>query len=151
MLRSKGDRLVGITNGIDTAHWNPATDSLIPTQYDATSWQQGKAANKLKLQQRFGLTQDAQLPLIGLIGRLADQKGWDLVIDVLRWHLEQNRPVQWAILGTGEVRITMHLRIWLRSIPIDWVWSLDFPINWHTGSKLPQMSLSCPVDMNRVA
>ncbi len=104
VLRSKGDRLVGITNGIDTAQWNPAIDGLIPTQYDVTNWQQGKAANKLKLQQRFGLTQDAQLPLIGLVGRLADQKGWDLVIDVLRWHLEQNRPVQWAILGTGEVR-----------------------------------------------
>ena len=42
--------------------------------------------------------------MIGLVGRLADQKGWDLVIEVMRWSLEENRPVQWMILGTGEAR-----------------------------------------------
>ncbi len=104
VLRSKGDRLVGIANGIDTEHWNPATDPLIPKQYDVTSWKAGKAENKRQLQVKFGLPQLPDVPLIGLVGRLADQKGWDLVVEVMKWHLEQDRPVQWAILGTGELR-----------------------------------------------
>lgn len=72
--------------------------------YDVTNWQQGKAIQKRRLQDEFGLEPDPDVPLVGLVGRLADQKGWDLIIEVLGRHLHQNRPVQWAILGTGEKR-----------------------------------------------
>jgi len=97
-------RLRGITNGIDDAIWNPATDSHLTKTYDVRSRVAGKAANKLSLQNEFSLSLNPDIPMIGLIGRLADQKGWDLVIEVMGWSLEQNRPVQWMILGTGEVR-----------------------------------------------
>ncbi len=105
LLRLRGDRLRGITNGIDDSVWNPATDRyLIEGGYDVTSWTTGKPVQKRRLQEIFGLPVDSDIPLIGLVGRLADQKGWDLIIEVLRQHLEQERPVQWVILGTGEPR-----------------------------------------------
>ncbi len=104
VLRFRAERLIGITNGIDDEVWNPATDPHLAQTYDLHSWQIGKAANKSALQNEFGLAVNAELPMIGLVGRLADQKGWDLVIDVMRWHLEENRPVQWVVLGTGESR-----------------------------------------------
>ena len=65
-------------------------------------WQRaGKAACKAALQQELGLPVASQTPLVALVGRLADQKGWDLVAEVMRrWVNEMD--VQWAILGTGE-------------------------------------------------
>ncbi len=123
LLRSRSDVLHGITNGIDDEIWNPATDKYLrlphergldPSRsvgelvssgnYDVHSWQTGKAIQKQRMQQAFDLSVDPELPLIGLVGRLADQKGWDLIIEVLRSHLEQARPTQWVILGTGEPR-----------------------------------------------
>lgn len=76
--------------------------SLPPGNYDVDSWQAGKAAQKRRLQQQLGLEVAAQLPLVGVVSRLASQKGWDLILDVVRSCLHENRPVQWAILGTGE-------------------------------------------------
>lgn len=126
LLRARSSVLSGITNGIDDAAWNPATDRFLKlsqadstshppaTQsgngspcegnYDVTNWQQGKAIQKRRLQDEFGLEPDPEIPLVGLVGRLVDQKGWNLIIEVLGRHLHQNRPVQWAILGTGEKR-----------------------------------------------
>ncbi|HBJ34130.1 MAG TPA: glycogen synthase [Planctomycetaceae bacterium] len=129
LLRARSSVLSGITNGIDDIAWNPATDRFLqlpqngvvspnrpqgsPAEqpvlqalgnYDVTTWQQGKAIQKRRLQEEFGLDIAPDIPLIGLVGRLADQKGWDLIIEVLSRHLHQNRPVQWAILGTGEKR-----------------------------------------------
>ena len=110
VLRGMGDRVVGITNGIDVSAWNPATDAKLPVNYDSHSWQTGKAANKRSLQQQFGLTDDPQTPLIGLVGRLAEQKGWDLILEVLRWHLQQQRPTQWIVLGSGDPAIERELQ-----------------------------------------
>ena len=104
VLRSRADCLTGITNGIDDAVWNPSTDPHLVHRYDETSWVSGKTGNKQSLQTEFGLMPNPGLPMIGLVGRLADQKGWDLIIEVMRWNLEENRPVQWMVLGTGEAR-----------------------------------------------
>ncbi len=130
LLRARSEVLFGITNGIDDTAWNPATDRFLqlaqngtaspPTpdqesadrqpkplavgNYDVATWQHGKAIQKRRLQEEFGLDLASDVPLIGLVGRLADQKGWDLIIEVLGRHLLENRPVQWAILGTGEKR-----------------------------------------------
>jgi starch synthase len=57
----------------------------------------------------LGLSVDGNQPLIGIVSRLADQKGWDLIIPLLQ-HWVQNRDVQWAILGTGEPRYEQQLR-----------------------------------------
>ncbi len=104
VLQARVGRLTGIINGIDDAVWNPSTDPHLAHNYDVGSWVEGKRANKQALQEYFGLDRNPDLPMIGLVGRLADQKGWDLVLDSMRWHLEGDRPAQWAILGTGEAR-----------------------------------------------
>ncbi len=109
VLRSVGDRVHGIVNGIDTDIWNPAQDSKLTTPYDVDDWQAGKNANKRFLQSQFGLTQSDETPLIGCIGRLASQKGWDLILQVIDWHLTQYRPTQWIVLGSGDARYELEL------------------------------------------
>ena len=89
VLEFMSDRVVGITNGIDKSVWNPQIDSKLDTCYDDSTWQEGKVANKRALQQQFDLELNNDVPMIGLVGRLAKQKGWDLVLPVLR--LESSR------------------------------------------------------------
>jgi starch synthase len=101
VLAQRAEVLSGIVNGVSYDAWNPATDPNLAAQYDDQTWREGKAYCKAALQREFGLPEEHRTPVIGLIGRLADQKGWDLVADVMRrWVREQN--VQWVILGTGE-------------------------------------------------
>lgn len=103
LLASRHDQVSGIINGVDYSTWNPTTDPYLPQNYDIDSWQTGKAICKQALQERVGLQQSQEIPLIGLVGRLAGQKGWDLVARVMeRWAPE--REVQWVVLGTGEPR-----------------------------------------------
>lgn len=110
VLESVADRVSGIINGIDQAVWDPNTDQKLFANYDVQSWRQGKAANKHGLQKRFNLEESNEVPLIGLVGRLAEQKGWDLILPVLRWHLSENRPTQWVVLGSGDTRYEIELR-----------------------------------------
>lgn len=101
VLQQRRDVLTGIINGVDYSVWNPEFDAHLPARYSADNWQAGKAECKSALQSEMGLPIQPQVPLIGLVGRLADQKGWDLVADVMRrWVLDEE--VQWVILGTGE-------------------------------------------------
>ncbi len=101
VLRDRKETLSGILNGVNYDAWDPSRDGLIDATYDVTSWQSGKARCKESLQRELGLPVSARHPLIGLIGRLAEQKGWRLVAEVMqRW--AGHRDVQWAILGTGE-------------------------------------------------
>jgi starch synthase len=92
--------LAGILNGADYREWNPATDPHLPRNYDPRTVEAGKAACKAALQQELGLAPSPRTPLLGFIGRLADQKGLDLIADVLQTWLEKD--VQWVLLGTGE-------------------------------------------------
>lgn len=102
VLQYVADRLTGITNGIDETVWDPRTDPKLEAHYDVSNWREGKSQNKRSLQQRFNLQQSSEVPMIGLVGRLAQQKGWDLIVPVLRWHLQENRPTQWIVLGSGD-------------------------------------------------
>lgn len=116
VLRGIDDRVSGIINGIDQQIWNPSTDPLLTANYDfeprpgVLGWKEGKWANRQSLQRQFGLADDRNAPMIGLVGRLAHQKGWDLVVQVLRRHLEQDRPTQWMVLGSGDAAIESELR-----------------------------------------
>lgn len=110
VLRSKGLDVDGIINGIDPTIWNPSTDQKLDTLFDVDDWQVGKAANKESLQSLEGLEVNRDVPMIGLVGRLADQKGWDLILPVIRTHVEQRRPVQWMVLGSGDPRIEAELK-----------------------------------------
>jgi starch synthase len=101
VLRHRRDVLSGILNGINPIEWDPATDPHLPANYDWQSVGQGKPICKAVLQEELGLPVNPDVPMVGLIGRLADQKGIDLVAEVIqRW--VQTTDVQWVILGTGE-------------------------------------------------
>lgn len=116
VLQSRSDVLSGIVNGVDYHVWNPATDANLPAQYNADTWTVGKPACKAALQRELGLPQDASAPLVGLIGRLADQKGWDLVEPCIRsW--AGNRDVQWVVLGSGEPHYQEKLEQLARDYP----------------------------------
>lgn len=110
VLESVAHRVTGITNGIDESIWSPRTDTKLAATYDIKSWQAGKSANKRALQEQFEMETNHEIPMIGLVGRLAEQKGWDLILPVLRWHLTENRPTQWIVLGSGDARYEDELR-----------------------------------------
>ena len=93
--------LYGIVNGIDYKTFDPLTDPLIYANYSKTDMQ-NKTVNKLKLQEEMGLQKDENVFLLGIVSRLTDQKGFDLVDCVLDEILQQN--VQLVVLGTGEKR-----------------------------------------------
>jgi len=101
LLQHRSEVVTGILNGIDTDHWNPATDTHLPANYTAESVIDGKRACKANLQEEVGLPVRADVPLLGFVGRLTDQKGLDLITEVIqRWVLRED--VQWVILGTGQ-------------------------------------------------
>jgi len=101
VLQYRSDVLTGILNGIDPHEWDPQRDPHLPANYTAETIAQGKPICKAVLQKELGLPQDGHAPLVGMVGRLIDQKGFDLLADVLqRW--VQTSDVQWAILGTGQ-------------------------------------------------
>jgi starch synthase len=101
VLQYRHDVLSGILNGMDAREWNPATDPHLAAKYTLDTVQHGKAACKAALQQTLGLPQDPAVPLAGLVGRLTDQKGLDLLVDVMQRSV-QTGEVQWVILGTGQ-------------------------------------------------
>jgi starch synthase len=101
VLQNRQGVLSGILNGIDPHEWDPATDPHLPANYNADTVAEGKPICKAALRKELGLPQEPAAPLVGMVGRLIDQKGLDLVSDVLqRW--VQTSDVQWAILGTGQ-------------------------------------------------
>lgn len=101
VLTERHSILEGIVNGVAYDVWNPATDAYLPQGYDATNWKVGKAACKAHLQELLGLPARPDVPVIGMIGRLASQKGWDLVAKLMADWVD-HREVQWVVLGTGE-------------------------------------------------
>jgi len=101
VLQHRRDVLSGILNGIDPQQWDPAADEHLAANYDAGSFVEGKAQNKRALQQELGLPVRADVPLLGFVGRLTEQKGIDLVAEVMQRWVEPE-DVQWAILGTGD-------------------------------------------------
>jgi starch synthase len=101
VLQYRRDALSGILNGIDESEWDPATDRHLAAQYAAATVASGKAACKAALQKELGLPQVADVPLVATVGRLDDQKGFDLIAELMqRW--VQTSDVQWAVLGTGQ-------------------------------------------------
>jgi starch synthase len=98
LLRWRRTNLSGILNGIDDAAWNPASDPHLTASYDAKNFA-GKAANKTALQRRCGLEQRDDLPLFGVVSRLTEQKGLDLLVP-LGAQLAA-LPAQLVVLGSG--------------------------------------------------
>ena len=99
-LRYHHNKLVGIVNGIDTDIWNPATDKLLAAPYDSQNVIENKKVNKKALQESLGLQVDDHKIVIGLISRLTNQKGLDLVNSVIPHIMDEHTQV--VVLGTGD-------------------------------------------------
>lgn len=98
LLKRQAD-LYGIINGLDNDVWNPRKDKLIPKTY-SSSKREDKKINKRQLQVEQGLESKGDVPLIGMVGRLADQKGLDLLAKIINDILQLD--VQFILLGTGD-------------------------------------------------
>ena len=99
-LRYHQNKIRGIVNGIDVNIWNPSTDKLLKANYDASNAIENKKINKKALQESLGLEVDENKMVIGLISRLTNQKGLDLVNDVIPGVMDGNTQV--VVLGTGD-------------------------------------------------
>ena len=102
LLAARHMDMQGIVNGIDYNEYNPATDSKIYVNYDAGSHRKKKASNKERLQQDLGLAVDKKRYMIGLISRLTDQKGLDLISYMMDYIADEF--TQFVIIGTGDAR-----------------------------------------------
>ncbi len=99
VLEQRAEHLRGILNGVDYSVWDPSHDPRIPHHYSNNSLGD-KARNKAPLLQRFGMQREQDMPVIGMVGRLVEQKGIDLVLGCLERLLAQ--PVQMVVLGSGQ-------------------------------------------------
>jgi len=106
VIQERQARMIGIVNGIDVDQWNPATDPYVPARYSATDLA-GKMICKDGLQREMGLPV-RDVPLIGIVSRLTEQKGLDLVADVLPDLMKMD--VQVTLLGTGDPSLEARFR-----------------------------------------
>jgi starch synthase len=100
ILNERADSFTGILNGIDNKEWNPDFDKKIYRNYNVDVVSLGKHANKIELYKEFGLNVEPERPLVGLIGRLTFQKGFNTFLSSFRdrWDL----PFYYFVLGSGE-------------------------------------------------
>jgi starch synthase len=111
-LRHISGKLVGILNGIDTDIWNPATDKYLPKQYDEKTLHD-KHLNKQELCSRFNL--DVNKPILGVVSRLADQKGIDFLAAAIPGLLWQDWNVM--VLGAGDAYLEDSIRYYTNTNP----------------------------------
>jgi len=101
VFRERADSLTGILNGIDHEAWNPQSDPFIASTYDPASLA-GKRLCKADLQRAFSLPEDPEVLLVGMVSRLASQKGFDILQEALGQLLD--RRLQFVLLGSGDRR-----------------------------------------------
>ena len=106
-FRARSHDMAGIINGCDYSQWDPATDPLIPSNYTVENMS-GKAFCKASLQQMSHLPVDGDIPLIGMVCRITDQKGFGYLIPVLENILHHN--VQFVMIGTGDPHLVSQIQ-----------------------------------------
>ena len=102
LIRARSNCLSGIVNGIDYDAYNPETDPYITRNYNVDTFRKEKKANKKKLQQDLGLEVNDKKFMIGVVSRLTDQKGFDLIAYIMDELCQED--IQLVVLGTGEER-----------------------------------------------
>jgi starch synthase len=107
LISHREDSLTGIVNGVDYAVWNPGRDLHIPVQFNARSLTH-KLENKRALQEHFSLPVDNNIPLFATISRLVEQKGIDLIIDIVPDLVKAG--AQLIILGNGDSQLENAIR-----------------------------------------
>lgn len=113
-LNARREDLVGIVNGIDVRLWNPRTDRHLAARYDAESLE-GKTICKAALVEELGLSPSPDRPLFGIVSRLVDQKGFDLVERAAERLF--SLPARWAVLGSGAARYEEFFAAWASRHP----------------------------------
>jgi starch synthase len=111
VLQERRDRLFGIVNGVDYEMWDPATDSHLVVNYGVSTVTKKKPLCKAALQRRHGLREEPRAPLLGMIARLVDQKGINLVLQVAESLMTEG--AQLVVLGEGDAgyhRALLNLR-----------------------------------------
>ncbi|MBA0616081.1 hypothetical protein Godav_016159 [Gossypium davidsonii] len=106
IIRKTG--ITGIVNGMDVQEWNPTTDKYISVKYDATTVTYAKRLLKVALQAELGLPCDENVPLIGFIGRLEEQKGSDILTAAIPKFIGQNCQI--VVLGTGKTAMEKQIQ-----------------------------------------
>ncbi len=114
LLSHKHEILKGIINGMDLEQWNPELDTAISQPYNINTLEK-KIINKTSLQARSTLPVNKSVPLFGLISRLVEQKGIDLIIDCLTEMVEM--PIQFVLLGSGDKSVELKLLEFARLYP----------------------------------
>lgn len=100
LMRARSNNLCGIVNGIDYDEYNPETDHRIQYKYNSINFRKEKYKNKCAVQEQLGLKVDSKKMMIGIVSRLTDQKGLDLVAYVMDELCSDD--IQLVVLGTGE-------------------------------------------------
>ncbi len=116
LLSARSNDVYGIVNGLDYDVFNPETDAVIAKNFKVTNVKTGKKANKLALQKEFALPEEEGTYLMGMVGRLTDQKGLDLVAYIME-ELLQTAKIQIIVLGTGEGRYEEMFRYFENKYP----------------------------------
>lgn len=101
LLKARG-KLIGILNGLDTKEFNPATDPIVKVNYNEKTFLKARKENKLELQSLFSLEKNPDKALLAITARLAQQKGWDILLEMLPKLFEHRNDVQLIILGGGD-------------------------------------------------
>ena len=114
VLRDRTQDIYGIMNGVDYNVWNPETDSFLEENYSIDE-PEGKIKNKKQLLETVGLPFNVSKPVIGIISRLADQKGFDLIAEAIDDIVKLN--VQLVVLGTGDPKYHTLLEKWQKKYP----------------------------------
>jgi starch synthase len=136
LMRARSNCLSGIVNGIDYDEYNPETDQYIFKNYNASNFRKEKIKNKIALQKELGLEQDSKKMMIGLVSRLTDQKGLDLIAYIMD-ELCQD-AIQFVVLGTGEERYENMFR------HFDWKYGKDVSANiYYSEAMSHKIYASC--------
>lgn len=125
LLARLGNKLVGIQNGVDYAEWNPSTDPQIATRYDADTLE-GKQACRMNMGRLLGVPIKPERPVVGMITRLTDQKGLDLMAEAMPEIMK--RDVALIILGLGMQKYHDLFRQWAQKWPDRFAIKLDFDL-----------------------
>ncbi|MBR2275817.1 MAG: glycogen synthase GlgA [Lachnospiraceae bacterium] len=128
LLSARSGDLRGIVNGIDYKEYDPATDKFIAYKYNARDFRKEKIKNKRDLQKSLNLEMDDQKFMIGIVSRLTDQKGFDLIAFMMEELCQMN--VQIVVLGTGEERYENMFRHY------DWKYSNKVSANIYYSEEL---------------
>lgn len=136
VLQGIRGKLAGILNGLDTKEFNPETDPIIHKKYSISSFSLQRRENKLDLQRLFLLEENADNPLLAISGRLTQQKGWDLLLEVLPHVFAERKDVQLIVLGSGDEQYLDQI------IKLAKLYPKQIGLHLHSDFRLPRKLFS---------